>query len=378
MAPHRWLPPIDPRKYFRHRGSNEDYVRQILLMKPNATPDSCIRDLRFCQSKDLKYLRKLNALIGLFPKNSHIGNFIKHPDIFSIEPDLEITIYVPFMGKISPKSQVIPWGIKRIGADKAWRFSQGKGVRVAVIDTGIAFDHPDLEQNVKGGANILKPFLPPYDHNGHGTHVAGTIGAVNNELGVVGVAPKVDLFAVKAFNKDGNAKLSDIIKAIDWCIDNKMHVVNMSFGFNEPSPAFREAIIRAHQAGLIMVAASGNKGTRGRLEYPAQFNETIAVSSINKDNEISDFSTIGPGVNIAAPGEKIVSTWLNNSFRELSGTSMAVSHVTGVAALMLSKYPNMPPRDLYYFMNSSALKLRNISHFAQGAGVVNAAILAHN
>ncbi|WP_339061114.1 S8 family peptidase [Tepidibacillus marianensis] len=264
-------------------------------------------------------------------------------------------------------------GIKRIHADEVWPVTQGQGVRVGILDTGIAFDHPDLKPNIKGGINILNRFLPPYDHNGHGTHVAGTIGAVNNKIGVVGAAPQVHLYAVKAFNKDGTAKLSDIIKGIDWCVSNKIQIMNMSFGFNEPSSTFQEAINRASQAGLVMIAASGNKGTRGRLEYPAQFNETISVTSINQDNKISSFSTVGPRVDLAAPGEKIISTWTNNSYRELSGTSMAVAHVTGVAALMMRRY-RLSSDQLRSFLQQSATPIQ-ASSYAQGAGVVNASVL---
>lgn len=375
MTPNPFLLPYNNRN---NDSEEKDYVKKILFIKPTASPWSCFNELQLRRIKDLKYLKRLNAIVGLFPKDSLLDRFIKHPDIYHIDEDIEIQIHVPFKGEIIAKSQVIPWGIKRVGAEKVWRFTQGERVRVAVIDTGIAFDHPDLKNNIKGGINILKPYLPPYDHNGHGTHVSGTIGAVNNQLGVVGVAPKVNLFAVKAFNKDGTAKLSDIIKAIDWCIEHRMNIINMSFGFNEPNNSFKEAIIKAQQAGILMIAASGNKGTRGRLEYPAQFDEVVAVSSINEKNEISDFSTIGPNVDLTAPGEKITSTWLNNSFRELSGTSMSVAHVTGVAALILSKYPNMSSEQIKSYLGQSATRLRDISSYAQGAGVVNASILARS
>lgn len=373
MAPNPIFPPFY-RGNRRHPLYNNQYERKILFLRSGVPPDVFLQNLRGCKIKELKYLRGLNAFVGLFPRNPYTDNFLRHPDIFQIDEDLEVKILIPFKGTIVNRSQVIPWGIERIGAEKAWPVTQGQGVRVAVIDTGIAFDHSDLNRNVKGGTNILNSFLPPYDHNGHGTHVAGTIGALNNQLGVVGVAPKVDLFAVKAFKKDGTAKLSDIINAIDWSIENKMDIINMSFGFNEPSPTFREAVIRANQAGILMIAASGNKGTRGMLEYPAQFNETVAVSSINENNEISKFSTIGPGIDLTAPGEKIMSTWLNNSFRELSGTSMSVAHVTGVAALLMSRYPKLPASEINYILKGYARKLQNSSYIAQGAGLVNAAV----
>jgi len=376
MTPYSWWPPDHFRRMDSQNLKYRANKRKIILMKPKASPTFIFQYLAPYHIKHLKYLKRLNAFIGLFPDANFAERFKFHPDVFHVEEDIEVKILIPYKGKIMPKAQVIPWGINRIGADQVWTSTQGQNVRVAVLDTGIAFDHPDLQNNVKGGVNVLKPLLSPYDHNGHGTHVAGTIGAVNNQYGVVGVAPKVDLFAVKAFNKDGTAKLSDIIKGIDWCIENRMQIINMSFGFNDPSPTFKEAIIRAQQAGIVMAAASGNQGTRGRLEYPAQFPETIAVTSINEKNKISDFSTIGPNVDLAAPGEKIVSTWLNNSFRELSGTSMAVAHVSGVAALMLSKFPQLSSSEVTYYLKRTANKLKQSSYMAQGAGVVNARLLA--
>ncbi|MFV9511316.1 S8 family peptidase [Tepidibacillus sp. LV47] len=374
MTPYSWhRPPFYPPPFFHRSLVNTQYVKKIIFIKPDVSPQESYYDLRMCGIRKLKYLKGLHAFIGNVPVHLRT-DFQTHPVIFSVEEDIEVKIHVPIKGKIFSKPQVIPWGIKRIHADLAWPVTQGKGVRVAILDTGIAFDHPDLRPNVKGGINLLNRLLPPYDHNGHGTHVAGIVGAVNNRIGVVGAAPEVDLYAVKAFNKDGTAKLSDIIKGIDWCINNKINIINMSFGFNEPSSTFQEAVRRAHQAGIVMIAASGNKGTRGRLEYPAQFPETIAVTSINKEDKISDFSTIGPNVDLAAPGEKITSTWTNNSYRELSGTSMAVAHVTGVAALILSKY-RLSSEELRHFLRQSAEPIK-ASSYAQGAGVVNASVLA--
>lgn len=355
----------------------KSYVSKILFLKNDHSPITCYQALKKYNIKNLTYLKKLNAFIGLFQRNTSYDNFKNLSDIYLIDEDIEVKIYIPKEGKIATKSQVVPWGIRRIGADKYWHISQGSGVKIAVIDTGIAYDHPDLKDNIKGGINILDTKLSPYDDNGHGTHVAGTIGAVNNQSGIVGVAPRASLYAVKTFNKDGTAKLSNIIKAIDWSIENEMDIINMSFGFTEPSPTFREAIKRAHKSKVLMIAASGNKGTRGLIEYPAQYNETIGISSINENNEISDFSAIGPQVNFTAPGENINSTWLNDSFRELSGTSMSVAHVSGVAALVISKSPSISPDKLVNLLKHTAEKLNNINPLAQGAGVVNAKIISN-
>ncbi len=356
--------------------NNKSYVNKILFIKPNYPPNSCYRELRKNNILNLCYLKRLNAFIGLFHKDTNNDYFRNFPGIFQIDEDIEVKIHIPVKGKIMPRAQVIPWGIKRIGANDSWSISQGKGIKVAVVDTGIAYDHPDLAKNIKGGTNVINPLLSPYDYNGHGTHIAGTIGAVNNQYGVVGVAPKVSIYAVKAFNKDGTAKLSNIIKAIDWCIDNDMDIINMSFGFDESSSTFREAIVRAYQSEVLMIAASGNKGTQGKIEYPAEFQETIGVSSINENNKISSYSNIGPQVDLAAPGEKIISTWLNNSFRELSGTSMAVAHVSGAAALLKSRYPRIRTNELSYLLQRNAFRI-NASPIAQGAGLVNAKISSY-
>lgn len=351
------------------------YVSKILFLKNNKSPTNCYNELKKTKTKNLTYLKKLNAFVGLFQKSSNYDTLKNLSDIFLVDEDIEVKIFIPREGKIVTKSQVIPWGIKKVEADKFWHISQGETVKVAVIDTGIAYDHPDLKENVAGGVNILEKQKPPYDDNGHGTHVAGIIGAVNNQSGIVGIAPRTNLYSVKTFNKDGTAKLSNIIKAIDWSIENEMDILNMSFGFNEPSPTFKEAIKRAYEAGVLMVAASGNRGTRGLIEYPAQFDETIGISSINENDEISDFSAIGPQVTLTAPGENIISTWLNKSFRELSGTSMAVAHVSGVAALIINKSPLISSTELAYILKQSAKKINNINPQAQGAGIVNANIL---
>ena len=166
----------------------------------------------------------------------------------------------------------LPWGVDRIDADRAWVASTGEAVKVGIIDTGIDPDHPDL--TVAGGVNTVNTRKSYKDDNGHGTHVAGTIAAVDNEIGVVGVAPTVELYAIKAFNKRGMAFTSDIIEGIQWCIDNGIRVINMSFGSSSPSSSETLAIQAAYNAGIVMVAAAGNSG--GSVGYPAAYWQTIA------------------------------------------------------------------------------------------------------
>ena len=170
------------------------------------------------------------------------------------------------------------------------------------MDTGIHVQHPDLKENIKGGINLVGNPSDYSDDNGHGTHVAGIVGALNNDIGIVGVMPKVDLYAVKVFNSAGEGSLSDIIRGLQWCINNKIKLVNMSFGSATDNTTFREVFQNAEKAGVIMVVAAGNDGNEHKMQFPAKYPETIAVSSLNASNNISSFSSYGPEVDIIAPG----------------------------------------------------------------------------
>lgn len=261
----------------------------------------------------------------------------------------------------------LPWGVDRIDADRAWVASTGEAVKVGVIDTGIDPDHPDL--TVAGGVNTVNTRKSYKDDNGHGTHVAGTIAAVDNEIGVVGVAPTVELYAIKAFNKRGMAFTSDIIEGIQWCIDNGIRVINMSFGSSSPSSSETLAIQAAYDEGIVMVAAAGNSG--GSVGYPAAYWQTIAVSASDRSDAIADFSSRGPEVDLIAPGVNILSTYLEGAYAWGSGTSMATPHVAGAAALVIWTQPNLSPDGVKSHLALTAEDLE-LSFSEQGSGLVDA------
>lgn len=231
-------------------------------------------------------------------------------------------------------AEVLPWGVDRIDAEQAWAITGADTIKVAVIDTGIDLSHPDLKENVKGGYNAIRPDRLPNDDNGHGTHVAGIIGGLDNNIGVVGVGPQIDLYAVKSLNRNGSGYLSDIIEGIDWSIANGIQVINMSLGTNSNVQSFHDAIIRANQAGIIQVAAAGNDGAA--VDYPAAYTEVIAVSAIDSAGNIPSWSSRGSEVDFAAPGVNVYSTYKGQTYKTLNGTSMASPHVAGTAALVLS------------------------------------------
>jgi subtilisin len=268
-------------------------------------------------------------------------------EILRIDEDLVITAVVR---KTKPKPkrphsprklpERLPWGIQRIYADLIWEVTTGSMVKVAILDTGIDLNHPDLWRNIKGGINTLRPRKSANDDNGHGTHLAGTVAAIDNDFGVIGVGPEVCLYAVKVLDKKGEGWLSDLIDALDWCIENKMQVVNMSFGSLEENQSFHDAIIRAHQAGITMVASAGSNGEDSALiEYPAFYPETIAVSAIDEYDNFASFSSYGPQIDLTAPGVNILSTYRNAFYETMYGTSMSAAHVTGTVALILTTSP---------------------------------------
>lgn len=234
-------------------------------------------------------------------------------------------------GEKEQPPQQVPWGVDRIDAEYAHSAGYtGLGVKVAVLDTGIDYKHPDLDDNCYGGVNVINPRKSYKDDNGHGTHVAGIIAAENNEIGVVGVAPDASLYGVKALDRNGSGWLSDIIAGLEWCVNNEMDIVNMSLGSNSDIQAFHDACDAA-STKVILVAAAGNDG--GAVDYPAAYNSVIAVSAMNISDGLAYFSSYGPEIEIAAPGVNILSTYKGGGYETHSGTSMAAPHVAGTLAL---------------------------------------------
>ncbi len=267
----------------------------------------------------------------------------------------------------------IPWGIKQIKAPQAWSISTGHRMKIAVIDTGVDFAHPDLKYSLTRGINLVHRNIPPYDDNGHGTHISGTIAAANSTQGMIGVAPRAVVYPVKAFDHNGSAFVSDIILAIDWCVRAEIDIINMSFGMQTRSRTLLDIVGKANQAGVIIVASSGNDGKRRTADYPARYPQTISVGATDRNRKIPAFSNRGQFVDIYAPGDKIVSAWLQGKYHEMSGTSMATSHVSGAIALLLAQKPDLKKTATIKALlrrTSSPLKLKK--GYSVSDGEVNA------
>lgn len=271
-----------------------------------------------------------------------------------IAMDLEEMLYETATENVTeeasrPKAsrELLPWNISHIRAPQAGRKAlYGAGIKVAVLDTGIA-RHRDLI--VYGGASFVPSTRSYNDRNGHGTHCAGVIAARANRTGIIGVAPLSRLYAVKVLGDDGRGSFSWILSGMAWALRNKMHVVSMSLGAPvAPTAALTRMVNLLNRAGITVVAASGNSyGTQfPQVNTPANCAGVIAVGATDARNRIAPFSSRGGTwnqVSLVAPGVSIVSTYLANSYRSLSGTSMACPHVAGAVALLKRRYPTASP-----------------------------------
>jgi len=289
------------------------------------------------------------AMAAKVPEQA-IEGLRRNPHVAYVEDDAVVSLIEPLAGSIEYENA---WGVSHIGSETVHGNGfLGTGARVAVIDTGIDYTHPDLDGNYFGGYDFVFNDADPFDdsYNSHGTHVAGTIAAELNwsGAGVVGVAPEAFLYAVKVLDGGGFGTLGLLIAGIEWAVENSMDVANMSLGVESHSQSLQDACDAADQAGVLLVAAAGNyiNGSHGPVLYPAAYGSVIAVTATDMNDLQAWFSSQGPEVELAAPGVLIQSTVstvsslfdcrLHPCYGDLSGTSQASPHVAGVAALVLS------------------------------------------
>jgi subtilisin family serine protease len=353
-------------------------VRKIIVLKKGASQSS-VADLvgkRGGQVNEQYTL--INAMSIFLPENASdkaIEAILKHSDVERIDDDVIVSAPPIIDGKPSkptppPSSEILPWGVDRIDAEQISGGGIGSVViKVGILDTGIDLNHPDLSANIAGGINIISPTKTPEDDNGHGTHVAGTIAAVDNEIGVIGVSPHVALYAVKVLDRRGSGYLSNIISGLQWCVNNGIKVINMSLSATSDVQSFHDAIQATYNAGIVIVCAAGNSSSS--VEYPAKYAETIAVSATDATDAFASFSNRGPEIDLAAPGVNVYSTYKDDSYKYLSGTSMACPHVAAVAALVLTKYSTLTPSQVKSHIKATAENIGLPTNY-QGAGLVDA------
>lgn len=316
---------------------------------------------------DHVYSHALKGFSTTIP-SAALENIKRDPRVAFVSEDREVEAFgKPTNDVAIQPSQSVPTGVSRINA-AASSSNNGAGITVAVIDTGIDLSHPDLAGAVLANKNCLNTRKSGQDDNGHGTHVAGTVAARNNGIGVLGVAPQANLVAVKVLNAAGSGSWSSVICGIDWATANvakyNIKVANMSLGGGGTSDnncgqtnndALHKAICKSRDAGIVYVVAAGNDGADASAMVPAAYNDAVITvsaladsdgasggfgpaTSYGADDTFATFSNYGAVVDLGAPGVAILSTWPGGQYNTLSGTSMATPHVSGAAALYLQTH----------------------------------------
>jgi subtilisin family serine protease len=368
-----------------HLGSVPDSTRKIVVFHQDFI-DEQAQDflLKKSGAVKIKPLKLINGAVVVLSGPSE-KVLKKDKNVVRIDKDSIVEILEKKSGK-KPKEvppqpdQEFPWNMFMIGADLAWAETQGASIKVAILDTGIDLDHPDLVENIVGDVNVLFPHKDGDDDSGHGTHVAGVIAGVDNAIGIIGVGPKASLYSVKVLDKKGRGWVSDVIEGMEWCIQNQMQVMNMSFGTLTDNASLGEAVQNVHKAGIVQVAAAGNRGEGdGAISFPARYPQTIAVSAVDRFGNFAPFSSYGDEIDLTAPGVDIQSTIEDGYYAQKSGTSMSAPHVTGTVALMLTLEPAKKddknrngvwdPDEIKLKLEQTSISL-GLAEYQQGAGLI--------
>lgn len=261
------------------------------------------------------------------------------PPVYRVPPGELVPHAMEFCG--AQATERTDWGVKLVGAPAAWTTTRGRGVRVAVLDTGIDATHPDLRDGIAGTKDFTGGGSGAADVQGHGTHCAGVIGARANGFGVVGVAPECSILAGKVLGDDGSGSTRGIADGIDWAVAQKADVISLSLGGPADAADIRGAVGRAVAAGVIVVAAAGNDGPGGAVGYPGGLADAVCVGAVDQAKRVAGFSSRGPALYVGAPGVNVLSTYPGSRLATMSGTSMATPHVAGLAALWVAANPQV-------------------------------------
>lgn len=313
----------------------------IVGTKTQAAADEAAKQAREVRHK-LDFGDRGKAVAGRFPEPARKG-LANRPDVRYVEPDATFEAI----------GESTPWGVDRVDADVAHGDgTTGDGADIAIIDTGIDSDHPDLVDNLGSGKAYVEAgtdydgsscsgngnthYQSWDDDNDHGTHCAGIAAGVDNSEGVIGVAPGATLHAVKALSCSGTGYLSDIAAGVEYTANQGWDVASMSLGSSSDTSTLRDACQYAADQGVLVVAAAGNDGPcTDCVSYPAAYSSVVAVSATTSSDDLASFSSTGPEIDIAAPGSSILST-VPGGMAYFSGTSMACPHASGVGGLLMA------------------------------------------
>lgn len=294
------------------------------------------------------------------PQNK-IKELKKNPKIKSIELNENVRAF----------EQKNDWGINFLNIPFIQKNHKltGKNISIAILDTGIDMNHEDL--NIRRSISFIEGTNGYDDESSHGTHISGIIGAKDNKIGIIGVAPSSQIYSLKVLDAKENGKYSNIIQAIEWSIKNNIKIISMSFGGYQKSDALETAINKAHEKNIILISSSGNTGffDEDTITYPAKYKNVISVGAINSQKERWFASSQGNKIDIMAPGEKILSTSPKQKYEIKSGTSMAAAYVTGSISLLLEKKPTLTNIEVENILKKTATPIG--IPFEYGNGLIN-------
>lgn len=297
---------------------------------------------------------------------------------------LKLVPYVMNRKATKVKSKAASYGLDMISAQSMWKQSKkGAGIKIAVIDSGCDINHVSLKDSIAGVRNFTtednkNPRIVT-DRVGHGTHVAGIIAANEDKNVMSGVAPDADLYILKAIDKTGSGKLSWVINAINYAVELDVDIISMSLGMPESDPKLERAINNAVKKGISVVCAAGNEGDTNyddfEYSYPAAYVDVISVGAVDKKSVPASFTNSNLVIDCVAPGVDIVSTYPNNTYASLSGTSMATPYVTGSIALIKNWSRETFQRELteqeLYAQLIKFTKTLDYPRSVQGNGLIN-------
>ena len=299
--------------------------------------------------KAIKRIARVDALVcACTDHQGALAALAKHPDVLYAEPNWRARatgmaggrgMQAPVIGAGDELLKDL-WGMAKINAAAGWARGGGKGATVAVVDTGVDYRHPDLAGRVDKGRDFANDDDDAMDDQGHGTHVAGTIGAGLGNGGVVGVAPNVSIVAVKVLGGDGSGSYEGVASGIVYAADRGVDVISMSLGGPAGAKVIEDAVKYAQDKGVLVVAAMGNENTASP-SYPAAVPGVLAVGATTSADKRSSFSNFGKHIAVAAPGSDILSSVPGGKYDTYSGTSMATPHVSGLAAVVKAAYPQL-------------------------------------
>lgn len=309
---------------------------------------------------DGKLLNKMDSIYTFSSKGKTTVDLIQHfapiDNVAYAEPN-----YIMMQNETTPNDlyyQRYQWNLPLIEAEAGWKITQGNDtVKIAVVDTGVDLEHPDLVKRLTTGFNALTESSDADDDNGHGTHVAGIIASeVNNHEGIAGLTWFNPIIPVKVMGEEGYGSTFDIAKGIIWATNQGARVINLSLGNYQHSDMLKDAIDYAFKRDVVLIAASGNDNT-SQPSFPAAYPQVLSVAAVDYYGDRADFSNYGDYIDVSAPGVQIASTYFNKQYAALSGTSMAAPHVSALAGLIRSINPELRNKEVMEIIKNTTVDL---------------------